>query len=167
MTVTPETDRSTVWAKRIRQLGDQLGGSRGLFVEGKLTRMVGLTLEAIGCRAAIGGRCDVINAAGARIEAEVVGFSGESLYLMPTGDLRGLEPDARVVPTGRISEAIVGDELLGRIIDGSGNPLDNKGFQGGFGLIQTRLVGTNIGTGKLLCQGALQRLQVPEVRPLY
>ncbi|MCB1725629.1 MAG: flagellar protein export ATPase FliI [Chromatiaceae bacterium] len=125
--MAPELDRNAIWASRIRRLGDRLGGSRGLVVEGKLTRMVGLTLEAIGCRAAIGGRCDVINATGERVEAEVVGFSGESLYLMPTGDIRGLEPDARVVPTGRISEAAVGEELLGRIIDGSGRPLDSKG----------------------------------------
>jgi flagellum-specific ATP synthase len=89
--------------------------------------MVGLTLEAVGCRAAIGGRCDVVNAANESIEAEVVGFAGESLYLMPTGDIRGLEPDARVVPTGRVSEARGGDELLGRIIDGSGKPLDGAG----------------------------------------
>ena len=53
-------------------------------VEGRLTRMVGLTLEAIGCRAAIGGRCDVVNSRDERFEAEVVGFAGESLYLMPT-----------------------------------------------------------------------------------
>ncbi|HPE78413.1 MAG: flagellar protein export ATPase FliI [Sedimenticolaceae bacterium] len=111
----------------MHRLGERIGGTRGMVVEGKLTRMVGLTLEAVGCRAAIGGRCDVINAAGERIEAEVVGFAGESLYLMPTGDIRGLEPDARVVPTGRVSEAVVGDELLGRIIDGSGKPLDSKG----------------------------------------
>jgi flagellum-specific ATP synthase len=123
----PDSAREALWAERIRRLGDRLGDSRGLIVEGKLTRMVGLTLEAVGCRAAIGGRCDVINAAGESIEAEVVGFSGESLYLMPTGDIRGLEPDARVVPTGRVSEAKVGDELLGRIIDGSGHPLDGKG----------------------------------------
>ncbi len=125
--VAPELERGPIWAERIRRLGERLGGSRGLVVEGKLTRMVGLTLEAVGCRAAIGGRCDVINASAERIEAEVVGFAGESLYLMPTGDIRGLEPDARVVPTGRISEAAVGDELLGRIIDGSGQPLDAKG----------------------------------------
>ena len=123
----PELDRNPIWGERIRRLGERLGDSRGLVVEGKLTRMVGLTLEAVGCRAAIGGRCDVINAAGEGVEAEVVGFAGESLYLMPTGDIRGLEPDARVVPTGRVSEAAVGDELLGRIIDGSGRPLDGKG----------------------------------------
>ncbi|MGB5650390.1 MAG: flagellar protein export ATPase FliI [Sedimenticolaceae bacterium] len=124
----PELDRSPIWASRIRRLGERIGASRGLVVEGKLTRMVGLTLEAVGCRAAIGGCCDVINATGNRVEAEVVGFAGESLYLMPTGEIRGLEPDARVVPAGRISEAAVGDELLGRIIDGSGNPLDGKGI---------------------------------------
>ena len=125
--VAAELERGPIWAERIRRLGERIGGSRGLVVEGKLTRMVGLTLEAVGCRAAIGGRCDVINASAERIEAEVVGFAGESLYLMPTGDIRGLEPDARVVPTGRVSEATVGDELLGRIIDGSGQPLDAKG----------------------------------------
>ena len=125
--MTAELNRNPVWAERIHRLGERIGGTRGMVVEGKLTRMVGLTLEAVGCRAAIGGRCDVINAAGERIEAEVVGFAGESLYLMPTGDIRGLEPDARVVPTGRVSEAVVGDELLGRIIDGSGKPLDSKG----------------------------------------
>jgi len=124
----PEPDRNPFWASRVRRLGERIDDSRGLVVEGKLTRMVGLTLEAVGCRAAIGGRCDVINAAGDRIEAEVVGFAGESLYLMPTGDIRGLEPDARVVPSGRVSEAAVGEELLGRIIDGSGKPLDGKGI---------------------------------------
>jgi len=101
--------------------------TRGLMVEGRLTRMVGLTLEAVGCRAAIGGRCDVINTDGRKMDAEVVGFSGDSLYLMPTGDIRGLEPDARVVPTGRVSEAAVGPGLLGRVIDGAGIPLDGKG----------------------------------------
>lgn len=123
----PTTQRSELWARRIAHLGALLPESRGLVVEGKLTRMVGLTLEAIGCRAAIGEICDVINAGGERIEAEVVGFAGESIYLMPTGDIRGLEPDARVLPTGRVSEAAVGEGLLGRIIDGSGQALDGKG----------------------------------------
>ncbi|MEJ2576727.1 MAG: FliI/YscN family ATPase [Gammaproteobacteria bacterium] len=123
----PRTDRSRLWGERVRRIGERLGDSRGLVVEGTLTRMVGLTLEAVGCRAAIGGHCDVINSRGERVEAEVVGFAGESLYLMPTGDIRGLEPDARVVPTGRMSDAPVGDGLLGRIIDGSGKPLDGRG----------------------------------------
>ncbi len=123
----PEADRSAIWARRISRLQHRLEDTRGLVVEGKVTRMVGLTLEAVGCRAAIGGRCDVINANGERIDAEVVGFSGESLYLMPTGDIRGLEPDARVAPKGHGTDARVGEDLLGRVIDGGGMPLDGKG----------------------------------------
>ena len=69
----------------------------------------------------------MIGSDGRGIEAEVVGFAGESLYLMPTGELHGLEQDARVVPTGRVCEAVVGQQLLGRVIDGAGHPLDGKG----------------------------------------
>ncbi len=123
----PQAKRSLIWLDRMQQHRVRLGESRGFVVEGKLTRMVGLTLEAVGCRAAIGGQCDIIVSGGDRIEAEVVGFSGESLYLMPTGDIRGLEQDARVVPTGRVCEAVVGDHLLGRVIDGAARPLDGKG----------------------------------------
>ncbi len=123
----PETNRNTIWKARLSKNINQLSDSRGLMLEGRLTRMVGLTLEAVGCRAAIGGQCDVISSSGDVIESEVVGFSGESLYLMPTGDIRGLEQDARVVPTGRVCEAVVGEELLGRVIDGAGRPLDGKG----------------------------------------
>ncbi|MBT8440416.1 MAG: flagellar protein export ATPase FliI [Gammaproteobacteria bacterium] len=123
----PTTERGPIWAKRINQLQSYMSDSRNLVVEGRLTRMIGLTLEASGCRAAIGEQCEVINSDGAEIEAEVVGFSGESLYLMPTGNIRGLEQDARVVPTGRVGEALVGDGLLGRVIDGAGRPLDGKG----------------------------------------
>jgi flagellum-specific ATP synthase len=97
-----------------------------LVVEGKLVRMVGMTMEAVGCQAPIGARCVVVGAAGQHIEAEVVGFAEHKTYLMPTGDLRGLVPDARVLPTTQSYEAKVGPALLGRIIDGSGKPLDGK-----------------------------------------
>ncbi len=123
----PRSDRAEIWKQRLENCHKRLGESRGLVVEGRLTRMVGLTLEAVGCRAAIGGQCDVVNSSGEHIEAEVVGFAGESLYLMPTGDLRGLEQDARVIPRGRACEAVVGDQLLGRVIDGAGQPLDGGG----------------------------------------
>ncbi|MEL0587679.1 MAG: flagellar protein export ATPase FliI [Candidatus Thiodiazotropha sp. (ex. Lucinoma kazani)] len=119
--------RHALWAERLRRYQDRLGDDRGLVVEGRLTRMVGLTLESIGCRAAIGGQCDVVSSNGTHIEAEVVGFGEESLYLMPTGDIQGLEQGARVIPTGRVCEAVVGDHLLGRVIDGAGKPLDGLG----------------------------------------
>lgn len=110
--------------QRYRQRIDQ---PRPLLVEGRLTRMVGLTLEAEGLQATIGARCLVVSPGVEPVEAEVVGFAGDKLYLMPTGAVRGVGPDSRVVPTGRIYDAPVGDELLGRVLDGAGDPLDGKG----------------------------------------
>ncbi|NOQ94580.1 MAG: FliI/YscN family ATPase, partial [Methylophaga sp.] len=98
-----------------------------LVVEGRLTRMVGLTLEAVGFQAPIGSRCEVQGVGGKPIEAEVVGFAGETLYLMPTGDTRGLVPNARVRPLRSDSQVPVGEELLGRVVDGACKPLDGKG----------------------------------------
>lgn len=98
-----------------------------LVVEGQLSRMVGLTLEAVGCRAAIGSRCLVKNNTGKSIEAEVVGFSGDRLFLMPSGNPLGLEPGSRVIPMGGVSLVKVGFGLLGRVLDGSGKPLDGNG----------------------------------------
>ncbi len=96
-------------------------------VEGRLTRMVGLTLEAQGVQAAVGDRCEVLTGVGPAIDAEVVGFSGDRIYLMPTGEMHGLRPGARVVPRLGAGDVPVGPELLGRVIDGAGQPLDGKG----------------------------------------
>ncbi|MDN5871203.1 MAG: flagellar protein export ATPase FliI [Nitrococcus sp.] len=99
-----------------------------LIVEGHLQRMVGLTLEAEGCQAPVGSRCTVIGSAGAQVEVEVVGFAGDRLYLMPTGSLHGLTPNARVIPRAKGCAAHVGTALLGRVLDGAGRPLDGKGM---------------------------------------
>ncbi len=96
-------------------------------VEGSLTRMVGLTLEAAGCQASVGDYCDVIAGDGSRTVTEVVGFSGDRLYLMPSGDAHGLGPNARVIPRQRAGTVRVGPELLGRIVDGNAQPLDDLG----------------------------------------
>ncbi|MGN4988797.1 MULTISPECIES: flagellar protein export ATPase FliI [Aeromonas] len=95
-------------------------------VAGKLTRVVGLTLEAIGCRAAIGALCRIDTLDGT-LEAEVVGFSGDRLYLMPSEQLKGVIPGARVVPITEEHGIPVGMNLLGRVIDGIGQPLDGLG----------------------------------------
>ncbi len=89
--------------------------------------MVGLTLEALGCQAAVGDHCEVMTAKDTSIEAEVVGFAGDRLYLMPTGDLHGIRPGARVIPRQGAGNVAVGPELLGRVIDGGGEPLDGRG----------------------------------------
>jgi len=121
------TRRTDKWVNRLKGYQDRIKEPQTMLVEGRLTRMVGLTLEAVGCRSTIGGRCMIETAEGDRTEAEVVGFSGERLYLMPTGDIRGLEQDCRVIPMGLTSMAHVGPALLGRVIDGGGKPIDGKG----------------------------------------
>ncbi|MGZ8199626.1 MAG: flagellar protein export ATPase FliI [Methylosarcina sp.] len=123
----PERDRSRIWLNKLKPYSQRLTEIPELVVEGRLSRMVGLTLEAVGCRAAIGSRCRIEMKNGRKIEAEVVGFSGDRVFLMSAGDLHGLEPDCRVIPLGKNSLARVGHNLLGRVLDGSGKPLDNKG----------------------------------------
>ncbi|MFM2628591.1 flagellar protein export ATPase FliI [Vibrio chagasii] len=93
---------------------------------GKLVRVVGLTLEATGCKAPIGSLCLVETMSG-QMEAEVVGFSGDNLFLMPSEQITGILPGARVTPMTSESGIPVGMELLGRVIDGVGNPLDGLG----------------------------------------
>ncbi|MCC7464333.1 MAG: flagellar protein export ATPase FliI [Gammaproteobacteria bacterium] len=111
-------------------------------VAGRLTRMVGLTLEAVGCQAAVGDRCEIVAGDDQRVDAEVVGFAGEQLYLMPTGDIHGLKPGARVLPRARAGTVPVGPELLGRIVDGACQPLDGRGPIGA--AARLRLTGTPI-----------------------
>ena len=109
------------------QAADPHPPSLGLAREGVLRRAVGLTLEASGCSAPLGSRCKVETAGGRWVDAEVVGFAGDRTFLMPTADLEGLLPNARVVPSRRRGEVAVGEGLLGRVIDSDGVPLDGRG----------------------------------------
>ncbi|MGS0726658.1 flagellum-specific ATP synthase FliI, partial [Shewanella sp. 0m-11] len=93
---------------------------------GQLVRVVGLTLEATGCRAAVGSLCAIETMAGSLI-AEVIGFDDQLLYLMPIEELRGVLPGAKVTPLGEQSGLNVGLSLLGRVLDGSGQPIDGLG----------------------------------------
>ena len=127
MSVSAEASRRDIWRRRIEERREALEAPLPFIIEGRLRRMVGLTIEAVGCQAAVGDRCLVVAPGGARVEAEVVGFSGDRTYLMPSGDLRGLVPNSRVIPTGEVYDALVGEHLLGRVIDGTGKPLDGKG----------------------------------------
>lgn len=95
---------------------------------GKLVRVVGLTLEAKGIMAPLGAHCQVENVDyDTFVDAEVVGFHDDVLYLMPFSDPGGLGPGARVWVRSNHSKAGLGDNLLGRVIDGVGEPLDGKG----------------------------------------
>jgi flagellum-specific ATP synthase len=121
------TDRAAIWSQRLAKRLRRVEQTPPAPVEGSLTRMVGLTLEATGCQASVGDYCDVITGDGFRVASEVVGFSGDRLYLMPTGDAQGLGPSARVIPQQRAGTVMVGPQLLGRIVDGAAHPLDGLG----------------------------------------
>jgi flagellum-specific ATP synthase len=93
---------------------------------GTLVRLVGLTLETRGIMAPLGACCEVIGRHGHRVEAEVVGFNDKTLFLMPFTDPIGVGPGDMVRVLTHSAQVCLGPELLGRVIDGRGQPLDGK-----------------------------------------
>lgn len=114
-------------AQRLRRYQPSTALNVAPVIVGKLTRVVGLTLEAVGCNVSLGSRCLVSHSSGKDIEAEVVGFDGPRIFLMPLYSVEGLQPGARVVPAPNVQRLWVGDGLLGRVLDGFGEPIDGKG----------------------------------------
>ena len=96
-------------------------------IAGRLVRMVGLTLEAVGINVRVGDRCMVERKGAEDIEAEVVGFDEQRIFLMPIEQVDGLRPGARVWPLTMAADVPVGFNLLGRVLDGTGRPLDERG----------------------------------------
>lgn len=98
-------------------------------VYGKVSRGVGIVIEGLGLRANIGDICQIETTDDGQflfVEAEVIGFKEGKILLMPLGELRGIGPGSRIVSKGRQRYIKVGPGLLGRILDGLGNPIDNK-----------------------------------------
>ncbi|MFT7670487.1 MAG: flagellum-specific ATP synthase, partial [Planctomycetota bacterium] len=94
--------------------------------QGRIDIVSGVIVEATGVPAAMGEMCRIDRGERGSIDAEVVGFRGTSTLLMPHGDLEGIAPQQVVTALHRPFSIPVGDELLGRIIDGFGKPLDGK-----------------------------------------
>jgi len=135
------------WSDFLDNCRDAASQATPLLPSGHLTRINGLVMEAAGLKLPLGSSCRILPVGGSPIEAEVVGFNGERLFLMPCEDVYGLSPGAKVVAleTHAIAPKIgqapaarrravdrakllpVGDGLLGRIIDGAGRPLDRLG----------------------------------------
>lgn len=91
---------------------------------GTLVRLVGMRLETRGIMAPLGACCEVLGQMGQRIEAEVVGFNDKTLYLMPFSEPHGIGPGATVRVLSHSASVRLGPGLLGRVIDGRGQPLD-------------------------------------------
>jgi flagellum-specific ATP synthase len=145
--LNPVLDHTGRWQSFLDNCRLAAANAQPLWPVGHLTRINGLVIEATGLKLPLGSSCRIYPMSGAPVEAEVVGFAGEKLYLMPSDDIYGLAPGSRVVafetPTtaprigdpppfrrraiDRAKQLPVGDELLGRVLDGAGRPLDNKG----------------------------------------
>jgi flagellum-specific ATP synthase len=135
------------WRSFLKGCGELTVSPRPFEISGSLTRATGLVMEAVGLKLAVGSGCTVLMPNGNRVEAEVVGFHGDRLYLMPTNDVFGLTPGSKVIPwsnigtlpvlgeasqprrraSDRVGRLPVGDGLLGRVLDGAGRPLDGLG----------------------------------------
>ncbi|WP_297448395.1 flagellar protein export ATPase FliI [Ferrovum sp.] len=138
--------RNECWRESLAAARDAVISANPLQVSGQLVKATGLVMEAVGLRLPVGSTC-MIELPHHRIEAEVVGFSGDRLFLMPENEVHGLVPGARVVPaeipptftplgkrlpprrrlSDRVRHLPVGERLLGRVVDGAGRPLDALG----------------------------------------
>jgi FliI/YscN family ATPase len=88
-------------------------------------QVLGLTIQAIGLDCQIGEVCEIHTTNDASIMSEVVGFHEERILLMPLGDMQGIQPGSAVTPVAKAFRAPVGMPLLGRVLDGLGQPIDN------------------------------------------
>ena len=105
-----------------------IGEARTIRQSGRVTRVVGLTIESEGPAVSLGHICYIENLeSGARVEAEVVGFRDNRLLLMALGDLKGITPGAVVVSLGDHLRTPVGRSLIGRTLNGLGRPIDGLG----------------------------------------
>ena len=135
------------WSGYIDRCSEVVAATTPFRVNGHLTRAAGLVMEAAGLQLPVGGGCNIVLPNGHPVGAEVVGFSGDRLFLMATEDAYGLAPGVTVYPAepppqrprmhskatpyrravDRAKQVPVGEGLLGRVLDGTGRPLDEKG----------------------------------------
>ncbi|MFN9030529.1 MAG: flagellar protein export ATPase FliI [Betaproteobacteria bacterium] len=142
-----QSNGAAPFARLLQDAQAMVGAAQPLEVRGRLTRVAGLVMEAVGLKLPVGAQVLVLQDASLRVDAEVVGFNGERLFLMPTSEPYGLRPGAVVVPfeaaaprpqlyrrnhgwrraEDRTRHLPMGDALLGRVIDPNGKPLDKLG----------------------------------------
>ena len=135
------------WGNYLQSCAELLELTQPLSISGRLTRVAGLVLEAVGPRLPVGSTCSIALENGRSVAAEVVGFSDHRLFLMPHEDVFGLTPGAIVIPdpismtapslnginphrkkrSDRSRQFPVGETLLGRVLDSQGNPIDGLG----------------------------------------
>ncbi len=96
--------------------------------EGRISQVVGLIAQGDSLGLSVGSLCNIINDQGHEVGAEIVGFKEEKALFMPYGDIRGVGLGSRIVPISTTPLVGVSDHLLGRVVDGMGQPIDGKGL---------------------------------------
>lgn len=113
---------------KLNELNEIINNSKPISKIGKIIEIIGLTIVADGPVSSIGDLCHIVqDNSNEIIYAEVVGFRKDCILLMPLGSIDGLRAGAKVINTGTSMKVKVSETLLGRVLDGLGNPLDGKG----------------------------------------
>lgn len=112
---------------RLEHYADVVARTNDLEQTGKVTQVIGLTIESKGPSANVGDLCLVTPRQGRPIHAEVVGFREQRLLLMPLAELTGVGPGSLVTSLGKPLRIGVSQRLLGRVLDGLGRPIDGRG----------------------------------------
>lgn len=143
----PPLKYSALWQSYLRDCGQLVQMAEPMQMTGRVTRVTGLLMEAVGLKLPVGAACTIGLPGGGKIEAEVVGFDQDKLFLMPQSDIEGIVPGTHIWPiesvnslpkpgevdhprrrpSDRARHLPVGYELLGRVLDAAGRPLDQLG----------------------------------------
>ncbi len=117
----------TINLKKYENAGDNITNTK----MGRVSQVVGLTIESIGPDVGIGSLCNIRATVYSNpIKAEVVGFRDNNILLMPLGGMEGIGPGSLVEATNSSLKVNVSNKLLGRVLNGLGEPMDNLGFLG-------------------------------------
>ena len=95
-------------------------------LQGRVLRVVGLLIESQGPRARVGEVCDIISDSGPALPVQVVGFRDGVLLTVPLGEVSGIRPGDRIIARKGAIAVDVGPQLLGRVVDALGRPLDDR-----------------------------------------
>jgi flagellum-specific ATP synthase len=109
------------------RISQAVNDNSSVIVAGTISRVSGMKLEATGISVPMGTMCEILVSDNNSVNAEVIGFADNVTYLMPIGETYGIKQGTPVIPLLKAHSARVGMSLLGRILDASGDPIDNKG----------------------------------------
>ncbi|MCR4944385.1 MAG: flagellar protein export ATPase FliI [Clostridium sp.] len=112
------------------EVNSKIQKTTSIYVEGKVSKVIGLTIEVEGIKAFVGELCKIYNESNEPINCEVVGFRDKNVLLMPLDEVNGISEGCKVIPQRRPLDVNCSDDLLGKVLDGLGNPYDDIKIKG-------------------------------------